>query len=212
MRTAYPKTASRIAKALPKVKLIYMVRHPLERIESNWCMGAWQNPNYPSFNKALQDPHYMPALLDRSKYWFQISAYRDFFSDNQILVLFLDDFKQDLNGVLKKCYEFIGVDPEMANYEISDTDQFSNTASQRKNKLNPLLSQLQKNPILNQVSQSLPKNFRAKIKDYLTLPQKKSEPPQWEPNTRKWVIEQLIEDSKLFLKFYNKPIDFWRFD
>lgn len=208
MRTAYPKTASRIAEALPKVKLIYMVRHPLERIESNWRMGAWENPNYPSFNKALRDPSQMPALVDRSKYWFQINAYRDYFPDDQILVLFLDDFKRDLNGVLNKCYEFIGVDPELPTNQIRDTDKFCNTSAQR-NKPSPLLTQLRQIPMVKQVGQILPKSFRAEIKNSLT--NKSPEPPQWQLDNRKWAIEQLIEDTHSFLKFYNKPIDFWQF-
>lgn len=209
MRTAYPQTARRIAEALPEVKLIYIVRHPLERIESNWRMGAWEKPDYPPFNKAIKDPSHLPALIDRSKYWFQISAYRDYFPDAQILVLFLKDFKQDLDRVLRRCYEFIGVESEMPTDLINNRDKYRNTSTQR-NKQSPLLTKLRQIPLVTKVSQIFPKNLRAKVKDSLT--KKSPEPPQWEPDNRQWAIDQLIDDTQTFLEFYNKPRDFWKLD
>ncbi len=209
MRTAYPQTASRIASALPEVKLIYMVRHPLERIESHWRMGAWIDPNYPPFDQAVKDPSLMPALVERSKYWFQISAYRDYFPDSQILVLFFEDFKVDMDGVLRKCYEFLGVDPEISiNNGIDESDKYRRVAADRR-RPSPLLNWLRQVPTVSKASQIFPKALRAKI--YNSLMQKSPPPPQWQLDTRRWVVEQLVEDAHSFLKFYGKPIDFWLF-
>ena len=206
MRTAYPNTSERIAKSLPEAKLIYIVRHPLERIVSNWRMGAWMHKDFPAFNQAVREESLRPLLIDRSKYWFQISAYRDYFLDERIMVLFLKELQSNPCQVLQRCYEFLGVD------SVSEPSQIGgvyNTAEKRQAE-RPLISRLRRLPIFNTVSHILPINIRKRVKNFLM--RKGPGIPKWETKTRKWAIEQLIEDTHTFLEFYGKPIDFWSLD
>ena len=36
--------------------------------------------------------------------------------------------------------------------------------------------------------------------------------PQWDEATRRWVLDQIGEDARTFLKIYGKPADFWSLD
>lgn len=34
---------------------------------------------------------------------------------------------------------------------------------------------------------------------------------RWKSDTYNWVIDYLIEDTRIFLDFYGKPTDYWLF-
>ena len=34
--------------------------------------------------------------------------------------------------------------------------------------------------------------------------------PNWGEDTKKWVISKVHEDSRTFLNYANKPLDFWQ--
>src|SRR5262249_24539009 len=110
----YPKASGRIAAHVPDAKLIYIVRNPLERIESHWRHLLGRGHNI-SFEELLSHPD----VLDTSRYWRQISAYREHFPDEQILVLFFEDFVEDPSAILKRCFEFLGVDPSLGPTDLN---------------------------------------------------------------------------------------------
>ena len=80
----YPGAAKTIYQYLPDTLLIYIVRHPLERIESQWYQEI------KSVRKALpfcQAVRHQPKLLDPSRYWLQINEFRNYYPDNRILAV-----------------------------------------------------------------------------------------------------------------------------
>jgi hypothetical protein len=207
MRSAFPKTAKRIAEAIPEAKLVYMVRHPLDRIVSHWRMNASRDPATPEFNQAVRTKSLMPEYVDRSKYWFQISAYRDYFSDAQILVLFFEDFKANPEGSVRRCLDFLDVNSEM---KVLDLETQYNTAEQRGT-YTFLLRFLYRLPISGLV-RATPEGWKRWGKSLPLFTRRKAvSSPEWDSDTRKWVIEQVAEDTRIFLDFYGKPADFWLF-
>jgi len=209
-RVGYPKTAERIAKSLPQVKLIYIVRPPLERIVSLWRMWANMKQNVPEFNQSVQDESLQPELVYGSKYWFQISAYRDYFPDDQILVLFLEDFKSNTEAVMERCFKFLGVDPTVQLFEAERPRNYGDLRHPDRY-LTSLI--LRKMPGVMKVYHHLPERLRARIRSsHLIKRKEKIDIPEWDLSTRKWVIDQLAEDSRMFLENYGKPTDYWSFN
>lgn len=82
----FPRTAERIAAHLPDAKLLYIVRHPLDRILSHWLHLFADVRAMPPLAVALET---WPDIVDTSLYWRQINAYRRYYPDDQIMVLFL---------------------------------------------------------------------------------------------------------------------------
>ena len=103
MTGVYPCAVERIASDLPEARMIYITRDPLERLESLWI--DWRDGNLvhvpASFSKAVRC---VPHFIDSSLYWKQISAYREHFPDDHILVLFFEDFKADPAALLSRCF------------------------------------------------------------------------------------------------------------
>jgi len=115
-----PDTPRRIAAQVPNARLIYIVRHPLRRMESSWRQNVYRGRlPHDTFNDAIR--RYRP-LVESSLYFECIKAYRQHFPDEQMLVVFLEDLAQQPNRVLNDCFEFLGVD-RMAGHLKQDARQ-----------------------------------------------------------------------------------------
>jgi len=192
--------------------MIYIVRHPVRRIESAW-RTTLKSPNVPTghdysnINQLVRDEFLRPWFVDRSKYLFQISAYRDYFSDDQILILFFEDFKIDPERAARRCFKFLGL-----NADINLTDVIRRSGSSRSyfSVDRVPVHFLRKVPFFSLIRDSISDNwrniFRKAFKRELRIPE-----PKWEASTYNWVIDQLGEDAHKFLEFYGKSFDYWRF-
>jgi hypothetical protein len=53
--------------------------------------------------------------IDYSRYYYQIEQYLRFFSDEQILIISLEDLAKDKQGSLKRIFQFLGIDPTFSH-------------------------------------------------------------------------------------------------
>lgn len=100
----------RIALALPRVRLIYVVRDPVERIRSHYShrvlVGSESNPIDVA---VVEDPSY----LDCSRYALQIGRYMDWFDREQLLIVRSEDLRSCRTQTLRRVHRFLGVDPDV---------------------------------------------------------------------------------------------------
>ena len=204
---AFPKAATRIAKDLPEAKLIYIVRDPLERCRSQWQMEARRHPSTPPFAKMIRDGLKDEFMVLRSKYWWQLSAYRDHFPDEQILVLFIEDFACDPQVQLKRCYEFLGVDQDFrskqANLHIHRSSSYVEPTT--------LLKIVKRVPLIPDLAWRFAPNLVRRVSKSTMLKRPIVEKPKWDADLRKILIDRLYDDSMTFLQYCGKPRDFWNF-
>ncbi len=195
----FPYVPERIARHLPDVRLIYIVRHPLERIESHW-MHRVQHGDVRTFNKMLRE---YPNLIDTSRYWTQIQLYRKYFGDDQILVLFFEDLKKNSEIVLKQCFTFLSVDPRV---RLANPAERLNVTQKTKAETD-LLKRVRKNTVLDAAGRIIPTPLRKYIKERLEI--KIDSRPVWDQARRKLAISEITDEARSFLHFYGKPADFW---
>jgi hypothetical protein len=208
----FPDAAPRIAKHLPDARLIYITRQPLEQIESLWIWlrSFWDTVAKDGiradadFNLSVKER--TPILIETARYWKQISRYRDSFPDDRILVLFLEDFKRDPDAVLARCFEFLGIDPEV---RIPESDTPINVSKQLRFD-RWFLKPLRMLPGAGVARRGLPRGLHAALRPLVRKPV--GGRPQWDADTRGWALDQLAEDSRRFLQHFGKPADFWDLD
>ncbi|MBC6479929.1 MAG: sulfotransferase [Hormoscilla sp. GM7CHS1pb] len=200
-------SAPSIAKHLPDAKLIYITRDPLMRMESHWmhlCRKINQRDLHLriwSFNlRIIQDP----AYIEYSKYWKQISAYRKYFRDDQILVLFLKDLVAQQEATIEKCFEFLGLEPKVL---IHNSIEYQNKSVGRyfPGKLQQYLSRVKP---LYRITKKLPETLTKPLARRLS--RKIDARPTWDPEVRQWAIDHLADDTQQFLELYGKPPDWWQ--
>lgn len=91
----------------PHLKLIYIVRNPIDRIISHYVhaynRGYETNPN---INEAIFSN---PIYTDISRYYYQISKYISVFGKNQVKLVFFDDYTANPQSIFDEIFDFIDV-------------------------------------------------------------------------------------------------------
>jgi hypothetical protein len=106
-----PDTARRIADVLPDVKLVYLVRHPIERIVSQYKQHAAHFGETRTLDEVIRSRTGPYVAL--SRYGMQIGRYLECFPREQIHIAVSEALLADRRASLSAIYEFIGVDPDL---------------------------------------------------------------------------------------------------
>jgi len=204
MRERYPQAFDRLTSYAPDLKLIYVVRDPFERIESFWLELRSQHPDYVhyDFNKAVELNR--DWLTDPSNYLDQLEPYRQFYGDESIHVVFYHEFRADPDGVMRDCFRFLGVDPDV---DVGASTSRLNE-SEGKAIAPPFLSRLRSISLYRRAVDRLPFPVRDRMARKLFY-RKVRQRPQWRPETRAWVADLLHNDLHAFLARYGKSRDLW---
>lgn len=114
----YPVAAARIGRYLPHARLIYIMRHPVERTYADYCeqikTAAKQGrirPDLRSFESFISENEH---LVRSGEYIRYIEEYRRYFPPSAMLLLLLDDLRRDPAGVLATVYRHLGVRDDAA--------------------------------------------------------------------------------------------------
>ncbi|RMH88590.1 MAG: sulfotransferase [Calditrichaeota bacterium] len=106
---------ARIHSLMPGVKIIYLLRDPIERL---WSQAAMHFSNR-GYDNLLNVPEMeLQAFLNRknanlnSQYPEVLRRWETYFPSEQIFVGFFDKLREDPAGYLKDIYRFLGVEAE----------------------------------------------------------------------------------------------------
>lgn len=117
MYAEYPEAASRIAQALPNVKLIYVMRHPVDRAYSHFVqqIKTAQNTGAPLEVKETFEQNIArnDRFLDHSNYLKQIEQYLQFFPRKSMLLLLMEDLTRTTTDTLSRICRFLGIQDDI---------------------------------------------------------------------------------------------------
>lgn len=104
-----PLTIERMKRHVPDAKIIYMVRHPLKRMESAYVEHACSRGCrvYPSINEAVKNE---PMILDSSRYWEVFDAYRQKFKESRVKVVWFEEYVADRVAIFQDVCRFLEID------------------------------------------------------------------------------------------------------
>jgi len=105
----YPQAAARLAQYNPRLKLIYLLRHPVDRMESHYNHRLRNGAASRVPLRALAED---PAYIQRSRYFHQLVPYLEHFPRDQLLVLLFEEYTQDPLGHLARIADFLDLSPE----------------------------------------------------------------------------------------------------
>ena len=197
-------TAERMADDIPSAKVLYIIRHPLERIASHWSWAVADGRPWGNINNAIRERN---RLVEMSLFWRQISLYREFFDDDQIQILFLEDLKSDPRFFFRTCGRFLGVDPDGFDFEMARRPK-NRTEDKRTD--TPLVMKLRQWSGFWTLKKLVPDPL-VRLGERLLRSDGKVE-PDWDPGVRRRVEERLAPDAAQILDYAERPRDFWSFD
>ncbi len=120
------RVPERIKSTLPDVKLIFILRHPVDRAYSHyWHRVNRSGSENLSFEEAIKraieaekkgvkegEDAERISYLTRGKYAEHLERFKKVFPEERMLVLIHRDLKNKPEEVMRRVFEFIGVDPD----------------------------------------------------------------------------------------------------
>lgn len=204
--TKYPGfkgAPEKMFRMIPNVKLIYLIRNPIERIVSHYLWQVFHADLKNSFEEEMKNPQW---YLNCSRYYLQLEQYLNFYPESQILVLNFNSLLNDKAESLKKVFSFIGVNPAFTHKDF----EIAHNQAASKKILTPLgeyfktHNDAELKPILEHLIKNKPFLLATSVKR-----------PIVSPEIRKMLIEELYDDIKkleVFLRWdlsewYQKPVE-----
>jgi hypothetical protein len=102
----YPQTVSRMQKHLgPRCRFIYVMRHPIDRLVSQYVHEWTQRVISEPINQAID---LYPELIDYSRYSRQLRPFLETFGHERVLPVFFDRLSSKPQLELERVCQFIG--------------------------------------------------------------------------------------------------------
>ncbi len=197
------QVAKRIHDHLPKVKLIYMVRDPIERIKSHYVQGLANGFPDIGLSKAVFERQ---NLIEASRYQARLNDYLAFFPREQIHIIMFDDLIADQKKTISACLKFLGLPPaeqvELAKRGARETRARDGVSLSLLKRTKPF--EVLRPLIPNRIVEKVRPYFKEKInldKVDLSLSDAAFE----------HIKKELQEETVQFLKNMGRPKNLWTF-
>ena len=119
--------ANRIRKILPKIKLITILRNPVQRAYSNYCLGVREGTEKLTFEEAVRKEldtlpenkilaenifkfcNVRRSYIAKSLYVYQMKIWFERFSKNRLFVISTEEMSKSPAHTMNQAYEFLGL-------------------------------------------------------------------------------------------------------
>ena len=161
----YPQTIERIQAHLPHAKFIYVMRHPIDRLVSQYIHEWTQKVINIDINQAIDQ---YPELIAYSQYTMQMKPYFEVFSPQQVLPVFFERFLKQPQVELARICQFIGYEHQPQWQELEAVN--ASDARLRKSAWRDFLVEA---PLLKEFRRNIiPKSFRDYVKSFWRMKDK----------------------------------------
>ncbi len=108
-RPRFEGVTERMRSVLGEVRLVYMVRDPIDRMLSHYLHNVGGGYEHRALPDALGDRR--SAYVNRSLYSFQLEPYLEQFGSERIEVVAREELKGERPATMRRLFTFLGVDP-----------------------------------------------------------------------------------------------------
>jgi hypothetical protein len=190
-----------MAALLPDVRLLYVVRHPLQRIRSHFVHQFGRGHEHRPINRAVREDH---RYLDTTRYAMQLDRYLEWYPADQIMVVTADLLDHDRSTTFARVATFCGVDPEI---EAAALEARSHGSSSKQVPVG-VTARLRTIPAIRKAAEALPAPIRSRL-GAATRRSMQPEELELDPATEAWLIEQLQPDLAGLRRWLGQDFDGW---
>jgi hypothetical protein len=153
----HPHAAARIARTLPEIRLIALVRDPVERAHSHYHLNVRQGVEPLSFEEAIEreperlrgewerlaadenawsERHYRYGYVDRGLYADRLREWRKHFPADRLLVVCSEELYADPGAMLERVQAFVGFPPwRPADFKAFNQKPYPDLAPETRRRL-----------------------------------------------------------------------------
>lgn len=206
-----PDAPKRIKARLPDVKMVAVLRNPIEQAFSHYLYARAQMIEpLESFDDALAaEPqrladHWQPLFQygDFPRYGEQLARFYDEFPADQLRIFLYEDYRGDPRAMLREIFGFIGVDPQFE----PDIEVETNMGGQPRHKwLQNLV--MRPNPAASLAALVVPQGARRAIRDMVSRRNLSRE--GMSPAARATLTERLRDDISQLQGILKRDLSHW---
>jgi len=196
-------THDRLYEYNPQLKLLYVMRHPVERVISNYAHRLVRSTVHES---PVQAVFADPVYLNRSRYGVQLRPYIQLFGRSQIKLLLFEEYIATPLVHLQAIAEFLGIQQD----GFADVEQQTRTANKSVGEyyLNPTGEKLKQNPLLKSATTWLSPAIRQTVRRYMG--KRLEEKPTFEPELKQMLWRFLEDDVAVVEALLGRRLHIWR--
>ena len=212
--------AESIARDTPDARIIYLMRHPVDRAYSHYLhlFEAWIAPGEPIRETFEEFNARNPHCVETSDYLAVVREYQRHFSDDKILLLVTEQLNADPGPSLRKVHEFLGLEPIS---EASEPDLRANTRTSRVDGFlhSKMIGGFTRRKPVRMIVDALPKSVRRVVRDAVHTGLKRSPygrriarsytPTPMRPETRRALIERYAESNATLGAMAGADLSHW---
>ncbi|MDJ0688715.1 MAG: sulfotransferase domain-containing protein [Xenococcaceae cyanobacterium MO_188.B32] len=207
-----PTAPKKISQYLPKVKLIAILRNPIERLYSDWkhqVRMGWEPEK--NFLQALkkwekrEKENWLPYLnyFPKGLYYENLSRYFNLFEAEQIKVVLYEDLKSDANKLMRDLFHFLEIDE---NVTIDTSKHYMKSRPIPKNSIvESFLKLLEK--ITKKGENAIPLESLSSFRKSLSQLNKISE--KVSPSVRRYLIKIYQDDILELQDLIDRDLSCW---
>lgn len=212
MYPTYRGVPARIAALIPEARFVYLVRHPIERMRSEYlhyrnlrdeaarrlCIQRERSP----IETALRShPHY----LNHSRYALQLDQYLDHFERKQIMVITTEELKRDRSTTVRRLFDFLDVNPSWVPPEMDL--EFNRTTDARVP--SGVLTAVRRIPGSSVLARAIPLSVRGAAKQRMLTTRVNIDEARLSDDLRHDLEQLLREDVRLLHGYLPAGFDGW---
>lgn len=198
----------RIHSVVPDIRLVYLVREPVERIVSHYIdaysFGRVHKPIDDELTN-FQGQHFVNC----SRYYMQLERYLEYFEADRILVITSEELRAVRVATMRAVFEFLGVDPSFSSPAFKDV-LYTAEEKRRHARLGYVFLGIADKVRRSSLRPYLSPKFMAPIR---TLNRRTARPiprPELDASLRRELVDYLRPDVERLRAFTGNPFAEWQ--
>ncbi len=197
----YKDVPKRIFSLIPQVKLIYVLRSPIERIYSHYMHNVFAGIEHDPIEKAIFEK---PLYIHTSLYYTQIEQFLQYFPRENLMVFLFDDLKRDPLGTVRNIFAFLGVDSSFIPPNIHEV---KHRTKMKKGVDNFIMKVLRRQRFYSLLTNKLPEGL--KLAGAVFLKKKISEPGPMTDRLHDELLSIISPDMSRLACFLGRDLSCW---
>ncbi len=209
-----PMVPERIKKFFPDVKLIIVLRNPIEKTYSLYRMkSSYKSLPHKTFEDFIKDQRY----IQRGFYADKLKEWLSFFNRENVLIMVYEDLKSNPSEYIKKIYNFLGVNSSFVPKILNKVHNSPELRSPLKQFVFTFLSIIKRKIFM---SFSLGRRFvyffqktglYCRLEYFFAKSEKKNKKrPPIKKETREYLQKLFANDIKNLEKIINRDLSYWK--
>ena len=191
-------THKRIFDYNKNMKFIFIMRHPIDRIVSEYLYNKSRRLiKYDDFfNEVVRNAQY----VRRSRYYTQLLPFLKTFKREQFCLLFFEDLRDNYEKVLEQLSQFLSINLGL----------FGDSAAIHENKSNPSIqvgNSIFRKILKTGITKFVPPTFKKSIKANFFKTESR---PNIFPELHQFFLNELIADIEYLEKLMGLKLDYWK--